>query len=883
MPSKTEWIWLDEATRRGWNQWVEFRRIIVGGSASRHILRITADTRYNLWLNGAWVGYGPNRSFPDRAYYDEYDVTPLWEEGENEVRALVHATGIATFQNLESLAGLWAEVEADGEVLARTDARWECRRDVRFSTRRFRIACQQGWQELLQPAQEEPWQAAAVVQDDRRLEPAPVQLAVGRVVEPVAAIDAAVVKPPSAVLSLALREMLLPGYSAAAPKQIWGAVGLMFHVKHSQPIHLDLPGAWFWVRPKGFLNGEPMQEVLSGNSRFENGIGLEGEARAGENFLVLDVSGFFHEWHLTASMPDLQLEGEAKVLVAGPFDSHDEVARLLRSTPEQWLEHTQVREPSDDILAPLSRGAPFPMTAYAKPLAPLEAPNPGLVALGSEETRVVLDLGAMTVGFWEYEIEARRPGILRLNGFEAYQDGEPDYCWEMANTIEHEFPAGVTRHRSPIRRGARYVAIQGRDATVRNFRVHEHTAALRESRFECSDPLLNRIWEICARTARLCAEDTFVDCPTYEQTFWVGDARNEAHVLAAVFGDWSLARRCWLLAAESLRQGEFVMSHVPSGWPMVIPAWSFLWAIGCWEYFEATLDCEFLRLIAPALRQQMQALERHLDDRGLFSIEAWNLCEWSGMDQPGIGVVTHNQGWAAMALASTAEALRELDDEEGAARAQASRARLAEGVNRHLWSEERQAYSDCVKHDTGLLSDTFSVQTQVVLYLAGLVPRERLTRIEALIAAEAEDAAGFVQVGTPFFLFFVFEAFERMGRDDLIFERIRDTWGMMVERGATTCWELLPGFMPGGRWTRSHCHAWSAGPAHFLSRLVLGLRPTGKGMREFRFSPSEASGVEWARGEVPTPHGSIRVEWERTGGGGRRVQVSPPDGVIVTQ
>lgn len=882
MRSKTEWIWLSEERRQDWNQWVEFRRVIGGGSASRVALRITGDTRYNLWLNGTWVGYGPNRSFPDRAYYDDYDVTGLWRDGDNEVIVLVHATGIATFQNLESKAGLWAEIEADGEILARTDACWECRRDARFSRRRFRIACQQGWQELIVPAAQEPWVNAVEVEDDRMPEPAPIRLEVGRVVEPVSVVEAATVQPPRAVLSVALREVLLPGYTAAAPQQIWGAVGLMFHVKQSQPLHLDLPGTWFWVRPKGFLNGEAMREVPSRNSRFENGIGLAGDTLAGENFLVLDVSGFFHEWHLTASIPDLEFEGDPIVLVAGPFEGHEEVAALLLAPPSVWLRHGKVHEPPQVVVAPLARGAPFPMTAYARPLAPAEAREVEEVRLGRDETRVILDLGAMTVGFWEYEIEAEAPGILRLNGFEAYQDGESDFCWEMSNTIEQEYTAGITRHRSPIRRGARYVAVQGRNALVRKFRVHEHTAALNEVQFECSDPLLNRIWEICARTARLCAEDTFVDCPTYEQTFWVGDARNEAHVLAAVFGDWSLARRCWLLAAESLRQGEFVMSHVPSGWPMVIPAWSFLWAIGCREYFDATEDVDFLQRVAPALERQMAAVERHLDDKDLFSIEAWNLCEWSDMDQPGIGVVTHNQGWAAMALESTAAALVALGEEGSASRAQACRDRIAQAVNRHLWSEDRQAYSDCIKHDTGLLSETYSVQTQVVLYLAGLVPPERMARVEALIAGEEADMDDFVQVGTPFFLFFVFEALERMGRHDLVFKRIRETWGMMLERGATTCWELLPGVMPSGRWTRSHCHAWSAGPAHFLSRLVLGMQPVGRGMREFRFSPSEASGVEWARGEVPTPHGRIRVEWERRGDR-LRSAISAPNSVNVAQ
>jgi hypothetical protein len=748
--------------------------------------------------------------------------------------------------------------------------------------RRFRIACQQAWQEFIVPACEAEWNQAVEVEDGRVPEPAPIRMAVNRIVQPVGVAAASVVRPPDAVLSIALREMLLPGYTAAAPKQIWGAVGLVFHVKHSQRLQIDLPGTWFWVRPKGFLNGAPLKETASSNSRFENGCGLIGEATTGENFLVLDVSGFFHEWHLTATLPELDLGGDSEVLVAGPFDCHEDLKPLLTASVEAWKTSPKVAVPPPQILADLREGAPFPMTAYAKPVSSLSKPDPGHVPLGAEETQVVLDLGAMTVGFWEYEIEADEPGILRLNGFEAYQEGEPDFCWEMSNTVEHRYSAGLTRHRSPIRRGARYIAVQGKKATLKNFRVHEHTAELREALFECSDPLLNQIWEVCVRTARLCAEDTFVDCPTYEQTFWVGDARNEALVLGAAFGDWSLARRCWLLAAESLQQGDFVMSHVPSGWPMIIPAWSFLWAMGCWEYYEATLDRSFLQEIAPALRRQLDSVEHHLDARALFSIEAWNLCEWSGMDQPGIGVVTHNQGWTALALRATENAFRELGEDALAERAASIRSCIATAVNAHLWSESRQAYSDCEKHDTGLLSDTYSVQTQVVLYLAGLVPAERQPRVESLIAGTAPDATELVQVGTPFFLFFVFEALERMGRYDLILQRIRETWGMMLERGATTCWELLPGFMPGGRWTRSYCHAWSAGPAYFLSRLVLGLSPEDRGHRRFRFAPADSSGVEWARGEVPTPHGAVRVEWVREGAD-RRVRIESPAGVEVLQ
>jgi hypothetical protein len=39
-------------------------------------------------------------------------------------------------------------------------------------------------------------------------------------------------------------------------------------------------------------------------------------------------------------------------------------------------------------------------------------------------------------------------------------------------------------------------------------------------------------------------EDTFVDCPAYEQVFWVGDSRNEALVNYYVFGALDIVKRC---------------------------------------------------------------------------------------------------------------------------------------------------------------------------------------------------------------------------------------------------------------------------------------------------------------------------------------------------
>jgi hypothetical protein len=104
------------------------------------------------------------------------------------------------------------------------------------------------------------------------------------------------------------------------------------------------------------------------------------------------------------------------------------------------------------------------------------------------------------------------------------------------------------------------------------------------------------------------------------------------------------------------------------------------------------------------------------------------------------------------------------------------------------------------------------------------------------------------------------EYLERIGEYKRIYQIIEEKWGFMTEKGATTCWELFPGYMPGGRWTRSHCHAWSAGPAYFLSRIALGIVRIGTAHEKILFRPVP-NGLESCSGSVPTVRGPISVEW----------------------
>ena len=50
----------------------------------------------------------------------------------------------------------------------------------------------------------------------------------------------------------------------------------------------------------------------------------------------------------------------------------------------------------------------------------------------------------------------------------------------------------------------------------------QHTPVWPRGMFRCSDSRLNQIWDFSAYTLRMCSEDTFTDCPTYEQTLLGG-------------------------------------------------------------------------------------------------------------------------------------------------------------------------------------------------------------------------------------------------------------------------------------------------------------------------------------------------------------------------
>jgi hypothetical protein len=188
-----------------------------------------------------------------------------------------------------------------------------------------------------------------------------------------------------------------------------------------------------------------------------------------------------------------------------------------------------------------------------------------------------------------------------------------------------------------------------------------------------------------------------------------------------------------------------------------------------------------------------------------------------------------------------------------------------------LLDAERGVYVDMVDPATNSRSRRVSQHANTALILWDIAPRERWASMIKWITDPARlvftaappvvpSGGGFdpennVVLANTFFSHFVYRALCRASRFDLALGLMRERFGRMLARGATTLWES---YDP----TASLCHGFSATPVYQLSTAVLGVYPTAPGFTHFHVRP-HLGDLQSARGLFPTVKGDIEVEWTR--------------------
>lgn len=823
-------------------------------------------------------------------------------------------------------------------MLASTDETWTTSRMLAQDPRSPRMSCQQGFADIYDARQWDEqwicadyddsgplWEQAKVIgpvgtDPWKRLVPRDIPFLTEEKIYPSRLESLRRVKAPDWSAVLDLRAAMMPdSVEHANPVQFAGYLAGVLVLKEAGTVTLGFPGG---IRTeKVWIDGHLCSDWIGEAPERYGSM----ELIAGEHFVLMDVTSSDHGggYHLAAhgtvplewKAPDVEgLAQETPFIIVGPFDTTEyidhQVSKPFRMDHPDYLKAagaSDVRElmelrawirPLPDSL--YSEEDVFGSSVWTVSAESCDIPSqlervilpsaePALIPWfdnGDSDCEIVIDVGRETSGFIGFEVEAEAGTVIDVYGIEYMRDGYRQHTYGLDNTIRYVCREGRQRYLSPVRRGFRYMVFTVRKASapvkVHEVYVNQSTYPVTNAgAFQCSDPLLNDIWDISRHTTRLCMEDTFVDCPSYEQVFWVGDSRNEALVNYYVFGSLDIVKRCLNLVPGSKDMSPLYIDQVPSGWSSVIPNWTFFWAIACLEYVEHTNDTGFAAEIWPAVKFTLEHYLQKRNADGLLDMKGWNLLDWAPIDQPNEGIVTHQNLLLVLALKKAAMLARvgggRQEDVEMLHRGETE---LTAAINNHLWDEGKQAYLDCV-HSDGKRSEIFSMQTQVVAYLSGVASGKRREVISAYLL---NPPTSFVQIGSPFMSFFYYEALAEAGQYQHMVDDIRLNYGQMIRFDATTCWEMYPNFKENranpDQLTRSHCHAWSAAPGYFFGQSILGVKRVDPGWTQVLIEPQPCD-LTWARGSVPLPQGGrIDVSWS-VDGDTMHVRVAAPSSVVV--
>ncbi len=134
---RAQWIWLPE--REDADMLLARRTFTLADQPQQATVAITAGSRYELYVNGAYVGRGPARSAPHHQSYDVLDVTAALRKGKNALAIRVHYQREDVSYYDSGRAGLLAQLDG-ASALIQTDASWRVSPDKSWQNESPRMA-----------------------------------------------------------------------------------------------------------------------------------------------------------------------------------------------------------------------------------------------------------------------------------------------------------------------------------------------------------------------------------------------------------------------------------------------------------------------------------------------------------------------------------------------------------------------------------------------------------------------------------------------------------------------------------------------------------------------------------------------------------------------
>ena len=381
---------------------------------------------------------------------------------------------------------------------------------------------------------------------------------------------------------------------------------------------------------------------------------------------------------------------------------------------------------------------------------------------------------------------------------------------------------------------------------------------------------LNQIFQMGWRTARLCAIETYMDCPYYEQMQYFGDSRIQALVTLYMTADDRLVRQLLDAGDWSRTANGVTQSRYPASIEQWIQPYALHYIYTMHDYMMYGNDTNFLRSKLIVERTILDYFHRYQSDDGrLRDLPGWNFTDWVdndanwkyGVAQPGAdgcSAVLDFQLLYAYQMAADLEKRIGMDALAEDYRLRAIR--LKQSILKQYWRPEAGLFSD--RSDRNV----FSQHTNALAILTGTVPDSATLSIARMIEAgsvtgkEANVKTSYhLAPASIYFKYYTYQAMVKAGLGDNYLKWL-GVWHQYLQLGLTTCGETSD-----VNSTRSDCHAWGASPNIEFLRTVLGIDSDAPCFSRVAISP-HLGDIQKIGGTMPTPHGNITVDYDAKDG-----------------
>ena len=371
--------------------------------------------------------------------------------------------------------------------------------------------------------------------------------------------------------------------------------------------------------------------------------------------------------------------------------------------------------------------------------------------------------------------------------------------------------------------------------------------------FSCNNPQLKDIWNVGWRTQRLCANETFFDCPYYEQLQYIGDTRIQALVSTYVSGDSRLTKNAISVLHASQLPTGITQSRYPSNQTQIIPTFSLVWVTMVYDYWMLNSDSIFIKSMIPGMQETLNWFRNRIDSSGMLGpVEWWDFVDWVNSKDwdNGNPPAAHHGNSAILSLqyVYTLEKASEVFEAYQIHDIAVEYRNLAAKI-------KKSVYQKCYDSNKGIIADSpdknsFSQHANILAILTNTFPESmNKSKIVDTILNNKELAQC-----TLYFKFYLFEALEKAGQANL-FTASLIPWKQMLDAGLSTFAETPDP-------TRSDCHAWSASPVFYFLSLVSGIKPASPGFKSVRIEPNFGS-LKNIDATMPHKLGTIHVKLQK--------------------